>query len=301
MKLLVFIVAYPLLWAVSRLPFSIIYGISDVLFYLVYHVVRYRRNVVRENLILVFPEKDPSEQKKIGKDFYKHMCDMFLEMIKTMGISKTEMQKRFQCENIELLQQYESQGKSTIVMFPHYASWEWALSLNAQLNAPGYGIYQKIQNPYFDKLIRDIRSKFGTTLLQTDESTRLIARKTREKEAFTLGIISDQSPLYFKAKYWTDFMGITVPVHIGGEVLSKTFDLVPLYLNLKKLKRGYYSATVKCLSENPKAVPNYGITDLFLKETESSINEAPEFYFWTHKRWKHRHNVPEQFQKQTTA
>ena len=301
MQLLVFIVAYPFLWVVSRLPFSIIYGISDVVFYLVYHVVRYRRKVVRENLMLVFPEKDTSQIEKIGKDFYKHMCDMFLEMIKTMGISKTEMLKRFQCENIALLQQYESQGRSTIVMFPHYASWEWALSLNAQLKASGYGIYQKIQNPYFDKLIRDIRSKFGTTLLQTDESTRLIARKTREKEVFTLGIISDQSPMHFKAKYWTDFMGITVPVHIGGEVLSKTFDLAPLFLKVQKVKRGYYRATVKCLTEEPKSVANYGITDLFLKEPEASIREAPEFYFWTHKRWKHRHKVPEQFQKKTAT
>ena len=299
MQFLVFIVAYPFLWVVSRLPFSIIYGISDVLFYLVYHVVRYRRNAVWENLTLVFPNEDPKVLKKIRKDFYRHLCDMFLEMIKTMGISKEEMQKRFRCENIALLQQYEANGKSAILMFPHYASWEWVLSLNAQLKAPGYGIYQKIQNPYFDKLIRDIRGKFGTTLLQTDASTRLIARKTREKEVFTLGIISDQSPLHFKAKYWTEFMGVTVPVHIGGEVLSKTFDLVPLYLKVRKLKRGYYSATVKCLSENPKSVPDYGITDVFLKETEASIKEAPEFYFWTHKRWKHRHNVPEEFQKQT--
>ena len=229
------------------------------------------------------------------------MCDMFLEMIKTMGISKKEMQKRFQCKNVELLQRYAAQGKSTIVMFPHYASWEWALSLNAQLKAPGYGIYQKIQNRYFDKLIRDIRSKFGTTLLRTNESTRLIARKTKEKEVFTLGIISDQSPMHFKAKYWSNFMGVIVPVHIGGEVLSKTFDLVPLYLKVKKVKRGHYRATVKCLAEDPKAVPNYGITDLFLKETEASIKEAPEFYFWTHKRWKHRHNVPEKFQKQATT
>jgi len=301
MQLLVFIVVYPWLWVISRLPFFIIYRISDVLFCLIYYIVRYRRKVVQENLRLVFPSKDVKALKRIEKDFYRHMCDMFLEMIKTMGISKAEMLKRFRCENIELLQQYEANGQSTIVMFPHYASWEWSLSINAQLKGPGYGIYQKIQNSYFDKLIRDIRSKFGTTLLQTDASTRFIARKTREGEVFTLGIISDQSPLHFKAKHWTEFMGITVPVHVGGEVLSKTFNLVPLYLKVKKVKRGYYSARVKCLTATPKDIPDYNITDLFLKETEASIKEAPEFYFWTHKRWKHRHNVPEKFQKEANT
>ena len=257
-----------------------------------YYLIGYRKKVVHGNLKLAFPEKTEQEIVQIKKKFYRHLCDMFLEMIKTMGISTKEMQKRFVCTNIEVLNKLEQQGKSTILMLPHYASWEWVLSMNAQMTSKGYGIYQKIQNKYFDKLVRDIRSKFGTTLIRTNETRAIVATRSKEKEVFTLGIISDQSPMVSRAKYWSKFMGIEVPIHVGGEELSKKHNLIPLYLKVSKVGRGYYKAELKCLSENPQKVPDYEITDAFLRETEESIKKAPEYYFWTHKRWKHRNKKP---------
>ena len=300
MQLLVYLLVYPLLWLVSRLPFKIIYFISDVLYQLIYHLIGYRKKVVRDNLKLVFPEKSVVELKAIEKKFYRHMCDMFLEMIKTMGITAKEVSARYVFTNIELYHQLEKQGKNTILMLSHYASWEWVFGLNAQNSSKGYAIYLKIQNKYFDNLVRDIRSKFGTTLIMTHESRKIVKTAKKSGKLFTVGIVSDQSPMAQRARYWADFMGITVPVHIGGEELAKEHHLIPLYLKVKKVKRGYYEATFKVLSENPSEVPNYKITDAFLRETEKAIREAPEYYFWTHKRWKHRNRVPEAFQNATS-
>lgn len=292
MQLLVFLLAYPLLWLVSRLPFRLLYFLSDLIFPIIYHLIGYRKKVVRDNLALVFPEKTPAQRLAIEKKFFRHMCDMFLEMIKTMGISTEQARKRYTFTNIELFHQLEKERRNTMIMLPHYASWEWVFSLNSLIESKGYGIYLKIQNKYFDKLVRDIRSKFGTTLIVTNESRKIAKDVKKSGDLFSLGIISDQSPMMSRARHWSKFMGITVPVHIGGEELAKEHNLVPLHLKVRKKKRGYYEATFIKICDNPTELPNYKITEFFLSETEKSIREAPEFYFWTHKRWKHRNKVP---------
>jgi len=293
MQLLVYLLVYPWLWLISRLPFPALFFLSDLLYPLVYHVVGYRKKVVRSNLVLVFPEKTETERLVIEKKFFRHMCDIFLEMVKTLGISTKEAAQRYSFTNIELFHQLEKEQRNTMIMLPHYASWEWVFSLNAQIKSKGYAIYLKIQNKYFDKLVRDIRSKFGTTLIITNESRRIAKKAKRSGNLFSLGIISDQSPMLSRARHWSKFMGITVPVHIGGEELAKEHDLVPLYLKVRKKKRGFYEATFIKICDNPNDLPNYQLTESFLAETEKSIREAPEYYFWTHKRWKHQNKVPE--------
>ena len=299
MQLVVYILVYPLLWLVSRLPFKIIYFISDGVYILLYYLIGYRKKVVRNNLALTFPEKSEEERLIIEKKFFRHMCDIFLEMIKTLGISNKEVQKRFTVTNMEVLHELEAKGINTMLMLPHYASWEWVVSLNLQIKSKGYGIYQKIQNKYFDKLVRDLRGRFNTQLISTRESRKILKDAKESKQLLMVGIISDQSPMVIKAKYWTDFMGIVVPVHVGGEEICKANDIIPVYLKTRKIGRGYYEGTVKVLSENPSEVEYYKITDAFLRETEKSIREAPEYYFWTHKRWKHKDKVPKEFQKTT--
>ena len=299
MQLVVYILVYPLLWLVSRLPFKIIYFISDGVYILLYYLIGYRKKVVRNNLALTFPEKSEEERLIIEKKFFRHMCDIFLEMIKTLGISNKEVQKRFTVTNMEVLHELEAKGINTMLMLPHYASWEWVVSLNLQIKSKGYGIYQKIQNKYFDKLVRDLRGRFNTQLISTRESRKILKDAKESKQLLMVGIISDQSPMVIKAKYWTDFMGIVVPVHVGGEEICKANDIIPVYLKTRKIGRGYYEGTVKVLSENPSEVEDYKITDAFLRETEKSIREAPEYYFWTHKRWKHKDKVPKEFQKTT--
>lgn len=296
MQFALYLIAYPFLWLLAHAPFRVLYFISDGVFFLVYRVLGYRRKVVRENLALVFPEKSDGERKAVERAFYAHMCDMFLEMTKTMGISKKAMRERFTFKNTELLRVFEGRRQSIMVMMPHYASWEWAISLNYELNARGYGIYQPLNNKYFDRLVRRIRNKFGATLITTKETREVITKNKQEGLLATYGIISDQSPQLHKAYYWGRFMGIEVPMHTGAEVLSKSMDLGVVYLKVTKLRRGYYQGEIILLSENPAEVPDYGITDAFFREVERSIQEAPEYYFWTHKRWKHRGKKPAESQ-----
>lgn len=235
MQLVVYILVYPLLWLISRLPFKIIYFISDGVYVLLYHVIGYRKKVVRNNLALVFPEKSGEERLGIEKKFYKHFCDMFLEMIKTLGISDNQMKKRYVFTNVEVFQKLENEGKNIMIMMPHYASWEWVFSLNSMVKSKAYAIYQPIQNKYFDKLVRDIRSKYGTTLIKTYESRKIIADANKLNKLITVGIISDQSPMLQRARHWANFMGVFVPIHVGAEEICKSHKMIPVYLKVKKL------------------------------------------------------------------
>ena len=292
MQLIVFIIAYPLLWLVSRLPFKLIYFISDGVFVLLYHLIGYRKKVVRENLALVFPNKAEEERLLIEKRFYGHMCDMFLEMIKTMGISNKSLQRRFVFTNLEVLHRLEEKNESVMLMFPHYASWEWVIALDKHIASKGYAIYQKIGNKYFDKLVRDIREKFGTTLITTKNTKAVVSENKKNNQLSMYGILSDQSPMVSKTLLWTPFMGITVPAHTGAEMLCRKWDLPAVYLKVTKLKRGHYQGEFHLLSDNPKELLEFELTKKFLGMVEQSIQEAPEYYFWTHKRWKHRNKVP---------
>ena len=150
MQLLVFILVYPLLWLISILPYRLFYGFSDFVFFWVYRVVGYRKDVVRQNLELVFPEKTEAEIKDIQKKFYHHMCNMFLEMVKTMHLSKEEVKKRYTVKNIEVIQEIEKK-KTILVVCSHYANWEWNVSMNNYVSSKGYAVYQKISNTYFDR------------------------------------------------------------------------------------------------------------------------------------------------------
>ncbi|MBF7093462.1 lysophospholipid acyltransferase family protein [Flavobacterium sp. ALJ2] len=288
MQFLVYILAYPLLWIISILPFPIFYLFSDVVYFIIYYLVRYRRKTVKENLALALPHLTDKERKTIEKKFYQHMCDMFLEMIKTMTISPEEMRKRFVLTNVDLVKEYEKKGKSVVLFASHYASWEWLLTLNAQTDFRGIGVYKKIVNPYFDKLVRKIRSKYDAELVETKKIIPLMAQNQRDGILSMYGLASDQSPKLDRAFHWDSFMGIEVPVHTGAEMLARKYNLSVLFVKVKKVKRGYYEATFIPICDTPKKADGFEITHTYLREVEKQILEAPEYYLWTHKRWKHR-------------
>ncbi|MFV8356110.1 lysophospholipid acyltransferase family protein [Flavobacterium sp. XS1P32] len=288
MQFLIYILTFPFLWVVSILPFRIFYWFSDFIYIIVYYIIGYRKKIVKANLVLALPHLTDKERLIIEKKSYHHMCDMFLEMIKTMTISAAEMNRRFVVTNIELVKEYEAKGKSTVLLASHYASWEWLLSLNEKTSFKGIGVYKKIANTYFDKLIRDIRSKYNAELVETKNTIPLIAENQKKGILSMYGLASDQSPKLNRAFHWDSFMGIEVPVHTGAEMLAKKYDLNVLFVKVKKLKRGFYEATFIPITDNPRSIPDFGITSIFLREVEKQIIEAPEYYFWTHKRWKHK-------------
>ena len=270
------------------LPFSILYLFSDFIYIITYYIISYRKKTVRENLAIAMPHLSDKERLIIEKKSYRHLCDMFLEMIKTITISRKEIDKRFVFTNLEVFKNLEKKEKSIAVMMAHYASYEWAVSLNQQVDFEGFAIYKKINNPYFDKLVRTIRSRFKATLITTKQAIPVIIENKKNNKLGLYGFASDQSPKINSVFHWQKFMGIEVPVHTGAEMLAKKYNMSMVFLKITKVKRGYYEASLEVLSENPKEVPNYEITDKFLKLVEQQILEAPEFYLWTHKRWKHR-------------
>lgn len=288
MRYLIYLIAYPFLWCISMLPFRLLYLVSDFTYLIVYYVIGYRKETVRENLALTLPHLSSKERLVIEKKSFQHLCDMFLEMIKTMTISKSEIEKRFVFPNLEVYKKLEEQDKSIAMMLGHYASYEWVISMNAYVKFKAVAIYKRIANPYFDQLVRDIRSKFKASLVTTKESIPVISKNFRSKTLSIYGFASDQTPKISSAFHWQKFMGVEVPVHTGAEVLAKKYDMNVVFLKVKIVKRGYYEATFEVLSENAKEVPNYEITDHFLKLVEQQIYEAPEYYLWTHNRWKHR-------------
>ncbi|RED49292.1 lysophospholipid acyltransferase family protein [Seonamhaeicola aphaedonensis] len=292
MQFLVYIVVYPLLWCISKLPFKLLYLLSDGLFFLLYYIIGYRKTVVTNNLKLVFPNKSESEITTIRKKFYKHLCDMFLEMAKTMSISEKELKKRFLIINPEEFKRLEALNKSIILIFGHYASWEWAIIVQQYINFKGFAVYKKLANKYFDKLVRDIRTKFKTDLISTKETINIITSTEAKGVKSITGFLSDQSPRVSKEVYWGKFMGIDVPCFTGAERLAKKLDFSTAYLKITKIKRGFYQAEIITLAENSREYPDYKLTDLFLTEVEKQIHEAPEYYFWTHKRWKHKDKKP---------
>jgi KDO2-lipid IV(A) lauroyltransferase len=296
---IVYLIAYPLLWVVSLLPHRLFYILSDGCYFLVYHILGYRKKVVMENLRLTLPDKSTSELKRIQKDFYRHMCDMFLEMIKTMNLSKAAVKRKYAVENIELLQELEK-GKTVLVVCAHYANWEWNVSINNYVNAKGYAVYQRIGNPYFDNLIRKIRGRWNTTLITMEETVRTVVKNERNGIRGIFGMVSDQSPMHFHAPYWSEFLGITVPVFNGAELLARKMDLAVLFLKVSKVKRGHYAARFIPITTGGKETAPNEITETFLRMAEDQIRERPEHYLWTHKRWKHRDKVPETYQKKVS-
>ncbi len=288
LQLLAYILIYPFLLLISILPFKVFYWFSNGVYVLIYHIIGYRKKVVSQNLKLVFPEKPISELKTIEKKFYKHMVDMFLEMVKSISISKKELNKRFIIKNPEELKRLEKQNKSVIIMYGHYASYEWSYVVENHINFKGYGIYKKIKNKYFDRLVRRIRSKYNTGLIHTKESISRINKLKENNEKFMIAFLSDQSPKLKKTYHWTSFMGIHVPCYTAAEMLAKKMDFAVSYLKIDKVKRGYYEAEFISLADNANDYNDYEITDRFTKLLENQIKAAPEYYLWTHKRWKHR-------------
>lgn len=292
MQLLLYILVYPILWLISIFPMRMLYAFSTFLFFLIYHIIGYRKKVVLNNLLLVFPDKSDDERKLIANKFYQHFCDMIVEMLKSITISESEIKKRFVFTNIEEIHKIEKEQKSIMLMCAHYGSWEWIFILQKYLNFKGYAVYKKLGNKYFDRLVKRIRAKYNTHLITTKETFHVLSKLKSKGELTINGFVSDQSPKYNKAYHWQEFMNIKVPVYTGAELLAKKLDMAVMFFKVKKIKRGYYETTFKTVTLNPNDYKDYEITDIFLKFVEDQIYEAPEYYLWTHKRWKHKDKVP---------
>lgn len=291
MQKLAYLLAYPVIWFVSVLPFTLLYVLSDAAYVIIYYVVGYRKKVVRYNLGIALPHLTPAETKKVEKKFYRHFCDSILEMIKTMGMTKKDVCERFKVTNLEVLKQLEKEGKSVVLLTGHYANYEWILGMSHQVDShKGYGIYKPVKNIYFDRLVRKIRGKLRSELIGVRDVIPTMRKNLRECRHGFYGFVTDQSPMLGSAIHWGDFFGQEVPIQIGGEMLAKKMGLNIAFAKIEKVKRGYYQCTIIPIEGDIKQAPNFEITDLFMKTLEEQIKEEPAYYLWTHKRFKHCRN-----------
>jgi KDO2-lipid IV(A) lauroyltransferase len=288
MQLFIYVLIFPFLWLISKLPFPLLYFLSDITYVLVYNVFSYRKKVVLGNLKLAFPENSKAKNEAIARTFYKHLCDMVFESIKSISISEEEIKKRFQFKNLSVFSDLEKKDKSAILILGHYGNWEWIFILQTFIKHTGYGVYKQLKNKYFDRLVKQIRAKYNTYLITTKETINVLNNVNNNGELTASGFISDQSPRKNKAFHWQKFMGVKVPVYTGAEMLAKKLNHAVIYTKISKVKRGHYQCEFELITADPQSIPDYNITDQFLKRLEQQIRDEPAYYLWTHKRWKHK-------------
>lgn len=288
MQRLLYILLFPFIWLVSIMPFWVLHLKSTWLFIWAYYIIGYRKKVVRSNIALALPDRSESEQKQIARDFYKHLCDQVFESIKLLTISEKELKRRFEYTNPELIQSYKQKGQSVLLMCGHYGNWEWSGILGKTSDFKGYGVYKKLDNPYFDRLVRKLRGRFGAEVIPNTKIVPALFRDKKNGRFSTSLILSDQTPKMGHFKHRDTFMGIDVPMFTGTEELAKKLNFATVYLQITKVGRSRYKATLVPLSDDSSSLPDYRLTRMFYDALEGQIQKEPAYYLWSHKRWKHR-------------
>lgn len=301
MAKLQYYILYAYMWLHAILPLRVLYVFSDILYFVVYDLVGYRLKVVRRNLAASFPDKSADELKKIEKEFYHNLCDYYFETIKLLHISDEEISKRMTFNNLELVQKLAKDGNSILTYLGHYGNWEWIPSLNMHLDGTNMQlgqIYRPLKNKAFDLLFLKIRSRFKTFSVPKDDTFRAIIRKRQEGAQTMIGFMSDQTPSVMNIHYWTRFLNQETPFFNGVERIAKQTGFYVCYLDVQRVKRGYYEATVKLISDDPKAEPEFAITEKYVRAMEKTILRAPAYWLWSHKRWKHKREDVERRQQE---
>ncbi|HTB05654.1 MAG TPA: lysophospholipid acyltransferase family protein [Bacteroidia bacterium] len=284
-------IALPFIYLLSLLPFPLFYLLSDFFYVLLYYVIGYRKKIVLENLKKSFPNKSEAEINRLCKDFYHYLCDLFLETFKTLTISKKTMLRRcaFTKESEQLFEKLAKEKKSIVLVMGHLGNWEWAgntfsLLCKQQL----YVIYHPLTNKHFDKLIYDMRTRFGTKLIAMRNTFRDMLANRNEVNA--TAFIADQTPSP-EGAYWTTFLNQDTPVFKGTEKIAQKLNFPVVYACVRRLKRGFYEVHAEMLLENPAGTKEGEISELHTRKLEKDIIAQPEIWLWSHRRWKHKRNV----------
>lgn len=291
MNALVYYLVLPFIYLISILPFRVLYAISDFMYFVLYRVLGYRKDVVLTNLRNSFPEKSEAEISKIAKDYYKYLCDLFLETFKTLTIGRKAMLKRcyFSQEALDVFNSLAAQNKSVVLVMGHFGNWEWAgNTFSMQCKHQLYVIYHPIRNKYFDWLMYRMRTRFGTKLIAMKDTFREMLENREELNA--TAFIADQTPGPENA-YWTNFLNQDTPVFKGTELIARKINYTVVYAKVKRVKRGHYEIFAEVLFDNPKGTTDGEISEAHTKKLEQDIIEQPEIWLWSHRRWKHKRPV----------
>lgn len=278
------------LHVVALLPLPLLYLIGDVIFFFVYYVVRYRRKTVRVNLNLAFGHRPEYDIPTIEKQFYHHLCDLFIESVKLLHISDDEMRRRFVVTNPEIVNELSHAGVSQALLLGHYCNWEWCQAMSLYFNCKNdllAQVYKPLHSRMMDRIVIKLRSQFGLENIPQHKTIRRLFEVQDNGQNFIVGLISDQRPSGSDFHNWVKFLGMDTPYVVGGEKVGMRAKAAFHYVSLEKVKRGYYSLTFVRLT--PPADGQYTegyYTREFLSKLQESINRAPQYWLWSHKIWK---------------
>lgn len=285
MQALLFYITYPLIYLVALLPFSALYRLSDALYYLL-RLSGYRKDVVLQNLRNSFPDKSEQEIRALSKSYYRYLCDLILETLRTLRMSEAESKERCAFHKPEWLEKLQAEGRSFIIVMGHYGNWEWA--------GPGFTlftgyqlvvIYRPLSNIYFEKMMCKMRTRFGTRI--TPVSLTLRDMVANRGSVTATAFIADQTAGK-KNAYWTTFLNQDTAVFTGPEKLAIKFNYPVVYMNVQRPRRGYYEVFPELLISDPLNTVENEITEKFMKRLEMEIHINPTIWLWSHRRWKHK-------------
>lgn len=282
---------YGINWIITLLPLPVLYIFSDFIYLLLYYFPSYRRKVVATNLKNAFPEKTEEELKSIEKKFYKHLADLFVETLKTTHMSDAEQIKRFSYSNLQVIDKLREEKRDIIAVLGHYNNWEWPTLLPHFLKYKIVIIYKPLQNKFFNRFINNHRSRDGIVLTPMSLVIREILNHRKNNLNILSIILSDQTPVKSEIKYWTTFLNQDTPVYLGTEKIASKYDMAVVYFHIQKIKRGFYNLDIKLLFEHTAGLPEYLITETHTRTLEEIIKEKPEYWLWSHRRWKHKRPV----------
>lgn len=289
-----------ILWhLLSYLPLRIHYVLSDIVYLILYRMVGYRVKVVRGNLEASFPEKTEQELRQIERRFYHRLCDYFVETVKMQTMSRKEMQRRMVFKGTGLVNECVNDGQSCAVYLGHTFNWEWITSLPLWVTDKAHcgQLYHALENPTFDRLLLNLRQRWGAECIALVDILRKTVEYKRKQQPTVFGYIGDQVPHWNNIHHWCQFLNHDTPVMTGTERIAIKNHQALFYLHIRQVRRGYYEATFRLMTRTPETLKEYEATDIYFRMLEENIREQPELWLWSHNRWKRtREEFNERFQ-----
>jgi KDO2-lipid IV(A) lauroyltransferase len=277
----------------SYLPLWVLYRFSDLFYLLLLTVFPYRKQVIEQNLKNSFPEISQQEIRKLRNKFYRHFCDLLIEGVKNLTISEKQLRKRLLISNPEIVQELFDKEKNVLLVSGHYNNWEWLISAqNFLFPHQAYGIGMPMTSKFWDKKVNSRRQRFGMRVVHAKNYKKNLAANPQELKAVL--VLSDQSPGDSLKSYWMEFLYQPTAVLFGTELMAHELGYSVVFFHTKKIKRGYYEIKLSLITDDPTAEDYGSITEQHTKLLESIIKEKPEYWLWSHKRWKRE--VPEDLQ-----
>ena len=280
---------YGLWWLVSLLPMWFHYLLADVLYLFVAHVLRYRHKVIDKNLANAFPELTDAERRRMKHQFYHYFCDLFAEIVKYATMRPSNIKRRMVFHGAEKVREILRDGQDVAFMLGHYCNWEWMTSYPLWLEGfeASFGqVAHLLENPVMDRLISTIRNRAGSQTVAMQETLRWLLRGRQEGHPTVLAYVSDQVPLWWNIHHWLNFMNQDTPVFTGLERIARKLNQAVVYIDARRVRRGYYEAEVHVITRDPNSLPEFGITDEYFRLLEETIRREPQYWLWTHNRWK---------------